>query len=121
MHFDQPGILDLLEQALPEVLDRAEFGIIRMGLDGVVQAYNRAESELSGLSPDKVIGRHFFTDVAPCTNNFMVAQRFLDQATLDQTIDYVFTFRIRPTAVRLRLLRSPAAPSMYLLVQKRAA
>lgn len=121
MRFDQPGILDLLEQASPEDLDAAGFGIVRMGPDGVVRAYNRAESALSGLSPDKVLGRHFFTDVAPCTNNFMVAQRFLDQATLDQTIDYVFTFRIKPTAVRLRLLRSPATASMYLLVEKRSA
>lgn len=121
MLFDQPDIFDLLEQASPAVLDAAGFGIVRMGPDGVVQAYNRAESTLSGLSPEKVIGRHFFTDVAPCTNNFMVAQRFLDQASLDQTIDYVFTFRIKPTAVRLRLLRSPAAASMYLLVEKRPA
>ena len=45
-----------------------------------------------------MLGRPLFTQVAPCLNNFMVAQRFEDAADegseLDDTIDYVLTLRM---------------------------
>ena len=47
--------------------DRLPFGFIVLDEHGYVEEYNQAESELSGLSPGRVIGRHFFRDVAPCT------------------------------------------------------
>jgi hypothetical protein len=53
-------------------------------------------------------------------NNFMVAQRFEDAArdgsSLDATIDYVLTLRMRPIKVKLRLLAIPGAPLRYVLV-----
>jgi photoactive yellow protein len=66
-----------------------------------------------------VIGRKFFTEVAPCTNNFMVAHRFETEPELDDVIDYVFTFRLAPLKVHLRLLKRPGCPRMYLVVQRR--
>jgi photoactive yellow protein len=110
------GPLGALSEAEQDALS---FGLIVMSRDGVVVAYNRAESELSRLSPARVIGRHFFQDVAPCTNNSMIAQRFDTEPELDATLDYIFTLRMAPTPVRLRMLRSAAAPFMYLLVERR--
>jgi photoactive yellow protein len=114
--FDEPGLLDRLEMADMATLDELPFGVVAMTGDGLVAAYNAAESRLSGLSPHKVTGRHFFSAVAPCTNNFMVAHRFETEADLDAVIDYVFTLRMHPTKVRLRLLRQPGRRWMYLLV-----
>jgi len=57
--FTEPGILDRLERADDSVLDEVPFGIIAMTVDGVVMSYNAAESRLAGLSPAKVVGRHF--------------------------------------------------------------
>ena len=51
-------------------------------------------------------------------NNFMVAQRFEDEAEIDDVIDYVLTLRMRPTPVRLRLLKSAAASRRYILIQR---
>ena len=79
--------------------------------------YNRFESNLSGLPVDRVVGKHFFEQVAPCTNNYLVAERFLEEP-LDEQLDYVFTYRMKPTKVRLRLLKSPSAEHQYLLVEK---
>ncbi len=56
-----------LSQVPPEVLDALPYGAIQLTGDGVITAYSRAESELSGLSPDRVIGKNFFRQVAPCT------------------------------------------------------
>jgi photoactive yellow protein len=119
MQFGDKALLAALDAADRAALDALGFGVVRMDREGKVVAYNRSESELSGLSPERVIGRPFFTDVAPCTNNFMVAHRYEEAEALDETIDYVFTFRMRPTKVRLRLLKSPGAPHMYLLVERR--
>ena len=39
-------------------------------------------------------------------NNYLVAQRFIDEPEIDDTIDFVLTLRMRPTPVKLRLLKS---------------
>lgn len=67
--------LEDIEVARPEALDVLAFGIIGFGPDGVVDRYNATESRLAGLSPDRVLGKHIFTAVAPCMNNYLVAQR----------------------------------------------
>jgi photoactive yellow protein len=117
--FDQIDLLDRLETLDETALDVLSFGVIAMSRDSVVIRYNSAESALSGLSKDKVLGRRFFETVAPCTNNFMVSHCYETDDPLDRTIDYVFTLRMRPRKVRLRMLKHPAADAMYLVVQER--
>ena len=64
-----------------------------------------------------------FTIVAPCMNNYLVAQRFEDAAaagtSLDATIDYVLTLRMRPLKVSLRLLGLPGQALRYVMVSRR--
>lgn len=117
--FSQPGLFASLDAAGLAELDALAFGVIGMAPDGTVISYNTAESQVSGLTPANVIGRHFFSAVAPCANNFMVAHRFETEATLDDVIDYVFTLRMQPTKVRLRLLKQPGHSRMFLAVERR--
>ncbi len=119
MNIDDSSLLDDLEKADIRALDAADFGIVRMQTDGTVIAYNAYESRLSGLSSAGVMGKCFFTEVAPCTNNFMVAERFTEPGELDAEVDYVFTYRMKPTKVRLRLLRRVEATEQYLVTLKR--
>lgn len=121
LNFSDPDILRQLETASYPALDLVPFGVVVMDAGGHVLAYNQAEAALSGLTATRVIGRHFFTSVAPCTNNYLVAHPFEAEAELDRTIDYVFTFRMAPTQVQLRMLKHPDASRMYLLVQRRSA
>ena len=116
--FTDSGLMDWLELADEAALDALPFGVVAMADDGTVMSYNRAESQLSGLASASVIGRHFFSQVAPCTNNFMVAYRFETEPILDAVIDYVFTFIMQPTAVKLRLLKQPGRRHMYLVVAR---
>ncbi len=118
MEFRDEHLLESLTVATPEQLDALPFGVVRMDLHGIVDGYNRFESDLSGLSAERVVGKPFFEQVAPCTNNYMVAERFAEDS-LDEQLDYVFTYRMKPTKVRLRLLKaSPSAEHQYLLVEK---
>ena len=109
---------------LPEAdLDRLDFGVI--GFDGSTNVclYNGVESEATGRAASRVLGQPLFTHVAPCLNNFMVAQRFEDAevegAVLDDTIDYVLTLRMRPVKVDLRLLAAPDSAIRYVLVRRK--
>ncbi len=124
LEFDQPDLAEHLGSLSADELDSLEFGVIGFDGDGVVRSYNAFESKFAGLSPQRVIGHPLFTVVAPCMNNFMVAQRFEDArdaaATLDATIDYVLTLRMRPVKVRLRLLARPGAALRHVLVRRPA-
>ena len=121
--FDDRGLADILAASNQEQLDALDFGVIGFDADANVQRYNAFESQAAGLSPQRVIGEPLFTNVAPCLNNFMVAQRFEDAAAdaseLDDTIDYVLTLRMRPVKVKLRLLAGAAGGIRYVLVQRR--
>jgi photoactive yellow protein len=96
-----------LDEANDAALDALPFGIVAMADDSTATSHNLAESRLSGLTPANVIGRHFFSAVAPYTNNFVAAYRFESEPVLDAVIDYVFTLGMQPSNVRLRLLEQP--------------
>jgi photoactive yellow protein len=117
--FDSPSLIGWLEAASPADLDRLPYGLIAMARDWTVMHYNRTESALSGLTPARLIGRPFFATVALCMDNALVAGRFERANELDSLVDYVFTFKVTPVKVRLRLLKSAGARQMYLAVMKR--
>ena len=101
-----------------EQSDRLPFGVVGLSPEGLVEVYNRTESNLAGLPFEAVLGTHFFANTAQCMNNFLVAQRFEDEAELDAVLDFVLTLRMRPTPVRLRLLRTAAVARRYVLIQR---
>ncbi len=123
LEFSEPEILDHLLALGADELDGLEFGVIGIGVDTAVCDYNALESKMAGLSKERVIGHPFFTVVAPCMNNFMVAQRFEDASAtgqaLDLTLDYVLTLRMRPVKVQLRLLADPRNERRFVLVNRR--
>lgn len=120
VRFDQPELGTLLGRLSDTELDELDFGVIAMDDQEVVRRYNALESKMAGLSPDRVVGKPLFDVVAPCMNNFLVAQRFQDAArageSLDAVVDYVLTLRMRPTKVKLRLLATPGDAHRYVLI-----
>lgn len=118
MDFDSPGILASLVSMEGEALDELEYGVVGMKLDGTVTHYNHAESVLAGLDKTAVMGQHFFEETAPCMNNFLVAQKLFDEASVDESLSYVLTVRMKPTPVTLRLLKSSDQDRMFVLVRR---
>ena len=81
----------------PDKLDGLPYGLITLDAVGRVIHYNDTESRLVGLPKDRVIGRNFFTDVAPCTRLREFEGRFMELAADPvrvrvQTFDFVFRF-----------------------------
>ena len=109
--FEEAELASKLCEMTQEELDRLEFGVIAFDATTKVCRYNAYESKAAGLRPASVVGLPLFDTVAPCMNNFMIAQRFEDamatSSKLDAIIDYVLTLRMRPVKVKLRLLAAP--------------
>lgn len=120
INFNSQGLGQALSQVSNEQLNALEFGVIGFDDEGLVKVYNAYESRVAGLSLDSVIDADLFSTVAPCMNNFLVAQKFEDaideKADLDETMDYVLTLKMKPTRVKLRLISAPQLPYHYVII-----
>ncbi len=121
--FEQTYVLVCLEAMNDAALDNLDFGVIGINGDSIVCKYNASESTFAGVRQSDALGKNLFTELAQCMNNFLVAVRFEDAISegkpLDETIDYMFSWRMRPTNVQLRLLYAPEYLTRYILVKPR--
>ena len=115
--FSQEILYAQLAASSQDELDAISFGVIELDEKLTCTRYNKAESNFSGLRAANVVGRHFFEEVAPCMNNYMVRDRLLGTETLDDIIDYVLSVRMSPTPVRLRLLVEAGQNKRFLVVE----
>lgn len=113
--FNDPSLPEWLDSQSDDAYDTLGFGLVKMDYTGTITAYNIALSSLAGVSKENALGKNFFTQVAPCTNNFMVAEKY-QNAVLDETIPYMFTYITKPTPVELRLIKGKNG-SQYLLAK----
>lgn len=118
--FDMQSLGQTLDKLTESELDTLNFGVIGFDKEGLVKVYNAYESKVAGLSLESVIDSDLFNSVAPCMNNFMVAQKFEDaleeSSQLDHVMDYVLTLKMKPTRVKLRLLSNPQLAYSYVVI-----
>jgi photoactive yellow protein len=121
MSFVPDELLPQFPQMSPEQLDAFDFGVVRVDDRGVIQSYNRYESSLANISPSIAIGKNFFTQIAPCTNNRLIYGKFKEgmaSGELNALVPYVFTYRMRPTLVQVRMWRDPATKTNWVMVKR---
>ena len=102
-------------------LDELPFGAIRLDKQGKVLSYNMTESKLTGRDPKRVIGRNFFTDVAPCTNVQGFAGRFREgvaKGDMHVIFPYRFDFQMAPRDVSVTLFYSKQSDTAWVFVRE---
>lgn len=102
-------------------LDALPFGAIRLDKTGKVLSYNMTESKLTGRDPKRVIGRNFFTEVAPCTNVQGFAGRFREgiaKGDMHVIFPYRFDFQMAPRDVSVTLFYSKQTDSAWVFVRE---
>jgi photoactive yellow protein len=107
----------------PAQLDALPFGAINVDKTGVILAYNASEAQLAGRQPASVIGKNFFTDVAPCTNVEAFATKFhrgVAAGRLNVVFPFTFTFPAGPLNVWITLYYEPRAPSAWIFVERKS-
>ena len=121
LRFDQDDIDNVLARLTNDQIDDLAFGAIQLDRDGTVLAYSRAEGRLTGRDPKDVVGRNFFTDVAPCTRRPEFHGRFVDgvkSGKLSTVFDYTFDYRMNPTRVRVHMKKALVGDSYWVLVKR---
>lgn len=104
-------------------LDELPFGVVCLAPDGLILRYNAFEGRLAHLDPGTVVGRNFFTDVAPCTYTADFYGRF--KALVDgehggeiARFRYVFDFRFGAQQVDVEIHRAPGTSRFYLFINR---
>ncbi len=123
---EAPPPADVTVENLPTMsaveIDALPFGVIQLDDDGRVVQYNAYEERFAERRREDVVGRNFFSEVAPCTNNRLLYGRFrhgVAQGAMDFELDYTFTYKMRPRVVGLHLFRDRDSGSNWLLVRPR--
>lgn len=113
--------LENISHLSPDELDSRPFGVIGLDAEGTVLTYNQYESELTGRQPDNVIGKNFFTEVAPCTNVQQFAGQFrrgVKEGELHVTFPYRFDFEMEPRNVVVTLYYSATTEKAWVFVRE---
>lgn len=112
---------------LPQVLDHLPIGMIVLDAAGRVVAYNETEAELAGRTKEEVLGKSFFTQVAPCMNVRELGHRFfldIGQVPIDVEIDFAFDHPSFPAPrdvrVRMRSFTAEGAPYAMISIEDRS-
>ena len=119
---DVPGPDELLAAAdgmSPEELDRLPYGMIQLDAGGRIMRYNAVESRLASLPQEQQIGKHFFTEVAPCTKVQAFYGRFREgvrHESLDTVFHFHFAFKQNPRDVTVRLFYSRRTRSVWVMI-----
>lgn len=101
--------------------DALAFGAVQLDGQGVIHGYNAAESAITGRDPKTVIGKNFFSDVAPCTNHDGFRDVFdegVAKGDLNALFEWTFDHEMTPTKVQVHMKKA-AAPGRYWVFVKR--
>ncbi len=107
--FVQDSFLEKIDEMNYEQLDDLPFGVIELDDKGKVIFFSNTESKLTGVQKSDATGKNFFTEVAPCTNNFIFKGSFdkgVQSNQMNYLFPYTFTYRMAPTHVKIHLFRS---------------
>lgn len=113
--------LEKIDRMSEEELDALPFGAIRLDKEGTILTYNMTESKLTGRHPKRVIGRNFFTEVAPCTNVQGFAGRFREgvaNGAMHVIFPYRFDFQMAPRDVTVTLFFSKQTGTAWVFVRE---
>jgi photoactive yellow protein len=106
----------------PAQLDELPVGAVVIDAAGTITAYNSYEAALSRLDPERVIGRNFFRDIAPCTAVKEFEGRMRDfmrsPAKVSETFDYFFPFAHDPINVTITFLKLPDRKSILIAIER---
>ena len=113
--------IDSINEMAPDELNKLPFGAIRLDEAGTILSFNDHEARLTGRDPKRVVGKNFFTEVAPCTNVQQFAGRFREgvvEGDLHIVFPYRFDFQMAPRDVTVTLFYSRQTNSAWVFVRE---
>ena len=121
-HGDAEDVLAAADSMTVDELDQLPYGMIQLDTNGRILKFNAVESRLASLPQQQQIGKHFFTEVAPCTKVQQFYGRFKEgvlREELDSAFQFHFAFKQNPRDVTVRLFYSRRTKSVWVMVSDR--
>jgi photoactive yellow protein len=115
-----PQLFQAIDSMSQLELDALPQGVIELDARGTVLKYNTYEAQLASLNREKVIGKNFFKQVAPCTDVQEFYGRFRDGVAagkLHCKFRYHFSFKRNPIDVTVTLFYSDRNQTVWVFVQ----
>jgi photoactive yellow protein len=121
-HAAKDALLEAADTMSPAELDQLPYGMIQLDAGGRILKFNSVESRLAALPQQQQIGKHFFTEVAPCTKVQAFYGCFREgvlRESLDTSFQFHFAFKQNPRDVTVRLFYSKRTRSVWVMISDR--
>lgn len=119
--FGKTDVANVLAKMSDTQLNKLAFGAIELDSTGKILKYNAVEGAITGRDPKAVIGKSFFTEVAPCTNRAEFKGVFdagVRNKDLNTMFEYVFDHQMKPTKVKIHMKRAISGDTYWVFVKR---
>lgn len=122
--FEKNDIENVINQMSSTELDNLTFGAVQVDKNGKILTYNKKEGDITGRNPLDMVGKNFFTEVAPCTNSQAFYGKFKEgvgKGDLNVVFNYVFDYNMTPTQVMVYMKKALAGESYWIFIKNKGA
>jgi photoactive yellow protein len=119
--FGKDDVENVLARMSDAQLNDVTFGAVQLDATGRILKYNSTEGEITGRDPKAVIGKNFFTEIAPCTNRREFRGIFdagVKQNNLNTLFEYVFDHKMTSMKVKVHMKQAISDGSYWIFVKR---
>ena len=119
--FGKSDVENVLAKMDDAQLNKLAFGAVEIDASGRILKYNAVEGTITGRDPKAVVGKNFFTEVAPCTNRPEFKGVFdagVRGKNLNTLFEYVFDHQMKPTKVKIHMKQGIGGGSFWIFVKR---
>lgn len=113
--------LDNILNREPQRAEYLPFGAVLLDRSGRIVKYNKAEGLIASRTPEEMIGKDFFNDVAPCAKGKRFHGEFLKFHRTGQVnvmFDYTFAYKGADVGVKIHLKSQPDGQFCWMFVKR---
>jgi photoactive yellow protein len=121
VEFGKDSLDNVLGTMSARDIDTLAFGAIQLDGKGTILQYNQAEGTITGHDPKAVIGKNFFTEVAPSTNTPAFKGTFdqgVRSGNLNTMFEYTFNYNMAPTKVKVHMKKALVGETFWIFVKR---
>ncbi len=121
LKFEADDLANAISKMSDKDIDNLAFGAIKLDATGKILSYNKTEGDITGRKPEDVIGKNFFTEVAPCTNQPEFYGKFKEGVTkgnLNALFEYTFDYKMKPTKVKVHMMKALVGEGYFIFVKR---
>ncbi len=121
LEFGSADIENDMARLSPSDIDSLPFGTIQLDHAGKILQFNVMEGRITGRDPRTMVGKNFFTDVAPCANTPTFKGAFdkgVKAGNLNVMFDYTFDYVMTPTRVKVHMKKAVAGDGYWVFIKR---